>query len=64
MSGFTPNKYYDSTVITSDYEWVKIISGDDAAWVRVKDLYHDKGGPMIQTPEENLIWELIYSNLI
>ena len=64
VSGFTPNKYYDSTVITSDYEWVKIISGDDAAWVRVKDLYHDKGGPMIQTPEENLIWELIYSNLI
>ena len=64
MSGFTPGEYYESTVITSDYEWVLIISGDFAAWVRVKDLYRDQGGPMILTPETNLIWELINSNMI
>ncbi len=64
VSGFTPGEYYESTVITSDYEWVLIISGDFAAWVRVKDLYRDQGGPMILTPETNLIWELINSNMI
>ena len=57
-------KYYKSTAITSDYQWVKMYSDKWEGWVHSKELSKDKGGPTIDTPIIMIEWELKNCNLI
>jgi len=56
--------YYKSTAITSDYQWVKLQFNGFFGWVPAEALSVDRGGPVIETPESVVRFELIDGNLI
>ena len=55
---------YKSSAITSDYKWVKILFNGFSGWVPADALSVDRGGPVIETPESIVRFELIDGNLI
>lgn len=48
-----------ATEITDDYIWVKVKMQEYTGWVKCKDLIHDKGGPIIKTPQTRVFFFLI-----
>jgi len=55
---------YKSTAITSDYKWVKLQFNGFFGWVPAEALSVERGGPVIETPETVVRFELIEGNLI
>lgn len=57
-------KYWPASLITADYKWVKIKYKDKEGWINVEYLSVGRGGPMLQTPEDQIDFGLIGCNLI
>lgn len=56
--------YHEVFQITADYEWVKTRVGDVTGWIPAGCLSVDRGGPVLNYPEERVIFELILSHEI
>ncbi len=56
--------HYKSLFITSDYKWVKMQVGEFTGWVPSKALGVGRGGPVLNTPEQFIQFDLIDGNEI
>lgn len=59
VSGEEFSHHYKSSAITADYKWVKIQINDFTGWIPSDSLDHDKGGPVLDTPEQHVYFDLI-----
>lgn len=56
--------YHKSLLITSDYEWTNMQIGNFSGWVHSKNLGVGRGGPVLNTPEQYIYFDLIGGNEI
>lgn len=57
-------KYYQVSALTADYEWVEITVNEWTGWVPSKNLDIGKGGPVLDTPENSVRFDLINRNYL